>query len=318
MKKTLLLSFALITAFQLVVAQTTELLVKSSDKGLYLDHKVTPKENFYSVARLYNAHPKEIAAFNGLDMSKGLSLGQTIRIPLTSANFSQSVNEGIPVYYKVGEKEGLMKVSNANNKVSLESLRRWNNLSGDDVNFGSLLIVGFLTKPMTATEPVTKNEPAVNNTPVKNEPAEQKKEEKPVKTEPVVEKQKQEDTPPPPPPTTAPPKVEMRSAAGYFETSFRQQVKTKPLSKTETVTAGIFKTSSGWDDLKYYLLMDGVEPGTIVRIVNPDNKKTVFAKVLGEMSSLRQQGGPDIRISNAAAAALIVKEQDKFIVKVSY
>jgi LysM repeat protein len=128
MRKHLLFSFVFITLTQFSFAQTSELIVKSGDKGLYLDHKVTAKENFYSVGRLYNAPPKEIAAFNGLDMEKGLSLGQTIRIPL-AANFSQTVNKGTPVYYRVGQNESLMKVSNANNKVSLENLRRWNNLA---------------------------------------------------------------------------------------------------------------------------------------------------------------------------------------------
>ena len=59
-------------------------------------------------------------------------------------------------------------------------------------------------------------------------------------------------------------------------------------------------------------------PGTIVRVINPSNNKTVYAKVLGEMSGIRQNEGLNIRISNAAAAALEVTEQDKFIVKVNY
>ena len=64
--------------------------------------------------------------------------------------------------------------------------------------------------------------------------------------------------------------------------------------------------------------MDNVEPGTIVRITNPDNNKAIFAKVLGEMSGLRQNQGLEVRISNAAASALNVSDTDKFIVKVSY
>ena len=105
---------------------------------------------------------------------------------------------------------------------------------------------------------------------------------------------------------------------GYFKSSFDQQVKTTPAVKNETVTSGIFKTISGWQDSKYYLLMDGVQPGAIVRIINPDNNKMVYAKVLGEMSGIRQNEGLNIRISNAAASALQIQEPDKFIVKVNY
>ena len=64
--------------------------------------------------------------------------------------------------------------------------------------------------------------------------------------------------------------------------------------------------------------MDNIEPGTIIRVINPDNNKAIFAKVLGEMSGIRQNQGLEVRISNAAASALNVTETDKFIVKVNY
>ncbi len=88
--------------------------------------------------------------------------------------------------------------------------------------------------------------------------------------------------------------------------------------KEETATAGIFKTASGWQDAKYYALMDGVEPGTIVRVVNPSNSKAVYAKVLGAMSGISQNKGLDVRISNAAANVLNISDTEKFIVKVNY
>ena len=40
-------------------------------------------------------------------MSKGLSIGQVIRIPLTDSNFSQDTDAGVPVYIKAGDKEKL-------------------------------------------------------------------------------------------------------------------------------------------------------------------------------------------------------------------
>ena len=123
-------------------------------------------------------------------------------------------------------------------------------------------------------------------------------------------------------PIVAVPKVEEKPVAtydqGYFKLSFDQQVKGTPVSKNETVTSGIFKTASGWQDAKYYLLIDKVSPGTIVKVINPSNNKVVYAKVLGEMSGIRQNDGLNIRISNAAASMLEITESDKFIVKVNY
>lgn len=307
-----------------------ELIIKSSEKGFYLEHKVTPKENFYSIARLYNVAPKGVAAYNGLDMAKGLNIGQVIHIPLTSVNFSQTVNEGTPVYYKVGEKESLTKVSNANNKVSPDNLRRWNNLSNDNVNAGSKLIVGYIT--LTSQTPVVKQEtPAVEDKKdvavVNKETQTEKKEDSvinlppgPMKKDPTAEKPETNDN------RLASPKSNLttvvmddpKSNPGYFKSFFEQQVKVSPISKNQTVTSGIFKTASGWQDYKYYLLIDGVQPGTIIKVINPTNNKAVYAKVLGEMSGIKQNAGYDIRISNAAATALEISDTDKFIVKVNY
>src|SRR5687768_7695760 len=102
MKKSLFILLFICTSL-LGIGQ--DLMVHSGDKGLYLLHQVAAKENFYSIGRLYNVAPKDIAAYNLVDMNNGLSVGQSLMIPLTENNFSQSVNKGTPVYYTVSEKE---------------------------------------------------------------------------------------------------------------------------------------------------------------------------------------------------------------------
>ncbi|MDB5251108.1 MAG: hypothetical protein JWP27_277, partial [Flaviaesturariibacter sp.] len=103
----------------------------------------------------------------------------------------------------------------------------------------------------------------------------------------------------------------------YFRTQFEQQ-SNRSTGRDMTAAAGIFKTASGWQDTKYYVLVDGVDPGTIVRVVNPTNNKAIYAKVLGGMAGIRQNQGFDVRISNAAASVLEVKDTEKFVVKVNY
>src|SRR5678816_1276097 len=99
MKNIILLS-VIILAVTILQAQTNEtLVIKSSSKGLYVDHKVTPKENFYTMGRAFNVHPKHIASFIGLDMSKGLSLGQTVKIPLSDSKIKKKTDKGVPIYY---------------------------------------------------------------------------------------------------------------------------------------------------------------------------------------------------------------------------
>lgn len=312
-------SFLALTLFSIsVIAQRADLVVKNGDKGLYLEHKVAAKESFFSVGRLYNVHPKHIASYNKLDMAKGLLIDQKLRIPLTDTNFTQKDNSGTPVYYKTGSNISLEDISKENNNVTVANLKGWNNLSADNAKKDTKLIIGFL---------LSKEMPSITIKPKTSEPV-VRKEEKPVVTEPKVEEKPAEKTEAKPieKPVV---KVEEKRVVkteektvtggqGFFKSHFDQQVKKSPVTKDETVTAGIFKTTSGWQDEKYYILIDAVSPGTIVRIVNPANSKAVYAKVLGEMSGIRQNEGYNIRISNAAANVLQITEQDKFIVKVNY
>jgi hypothetical protein len=339
MKKTASLIILLASFHLFCFAQTGGLWIKNSDKGLFLEHSVAPKEGLFSIGRLYNVHPRYIATYNNMDMAKGLSIGQLIRIPLTDTNFNQNTGNGVPVYYKAGEKDGLSRISTIN-KVSPENLRSWNHLSNNNVVSGTKLIVGFLiskdmkTPPVMIVEkketpekrpveekkietPVTVKEQKKNETqPGAAEKKEDKKEDKlaEVKKEEVkpVETKKTEITP-----EYAAAKSET-GGQGFFKWHFEQQTKQQTASKEETVTSGIFKTISGWSDGKYYLLIDGVQPGTIIKISNPVNNKSVFAKVLGQMEGINLNKGLNIRISNSAASTLGITELDKFIVKVNY
>src|SRR6185312_9907674 len=73
-------------------AQKNALIIEGTSPDLYLIHKVIPKENFYSIGRLYNVSPKDIAAYNNLQFEKGLSVGETLKIPLSANNFLQSTS----------------------------------------------------------------------------------------------------------------------------------------------------------------------------------------------------------------------------------
>ncbi len=311
MKKSIFLAFLICCQF-LLFAQD-DLVVHQHAKGLYLPHKVVAKENFFSIGRLYNINPKEIATFNGIDMSNGLNIGQVLMIPLNAVNFNQKSNKGRAIYYVVGQKEGLYRVSLKNNNVLMADLRKWNKLTSDNISAGQKLVVGYLDSPEAANV-VAYNENSGNEN---NEVADEVVPE-PVR-EPVPKKQPEEKKVEPPQPQPVNNQVVPSNGnGGYFKPHFDQQVKSNPVKKDETASAGIFKTASGWQDAKYYALIDGVDPGTIIRVVNPTNSQVVYAKVLGPMSGIRQNQGYDVRISNAAAAALGVTDTDKFIVKVVY
>ncbi|RYY85919.1 MAG: LysM peptidoglycan-binding domain-containing protein [Chitinophagaceae bacterium] len=307
-----------------------ELKVQSNEKGMFVTHTVAPKENFYSVGRMFSIPPKEIAAFNNLDMTHGLTIGQTVQIPLTPTNFSQASNaQGRPVYYVVGEKEGLYRVSLKNGKVLMADLRKWNNLKSDAITTGQKLIVGYLSATQTISNagggaaPVT---PVVTTPPVATPPAHTNTPDSTSVKPPVTTERPPADSAgarpvqvvPTPAPASQPPRTATKDGqGGAFRAQYEQQAKAGT-TRDASVISGIFKTASGWQDMKYYLLVDGAEPGTLVKVTNPANNKVIYAKVLGGMSGIRQNQGFDIRISNAAASVLEIGDTEKFTVRIQY
>src|SRR4028118_2295172 len=68
-----------------LLAQQADLVIQGISPDLHLQHTVAPKETWYSVGRMYNVSPKEIAPFNSLTLENPLNIGQRLKIPLTSS-----------------------------------------------------------------------------------------------------------------------------------------------------------------------------------------------------------------------------------------
>ncbi|MFT3946591.1 MAG: LysM peptidoglycan-binding domain-containing protein [Agriterribacter sp.] len=322
MKKLLFTIFSFVITVTLA-AQSPDLVIQSEAGKLYLNHTVKAKENLYSIGRLYNISPKEIVPLNGLTLTSGLEVGQSLKIPLSAGNFAQQGTAGadeafIPLYHTVEEKEGLFRIGQNFNKVSVNDLKKWNSLSTESLEKGQQLVVGFLKvkKSQSALavnglkkigDPVKAAPPVVSNTSVSGNT-----------TTPATVATSAT-------PNTITPQNTISSSAqttdgnGFFKELYRQQSSTNDGFRSTIGSGAIFKSTSGWQDAKYYVLMNNITPGTIVRITNPQNSRTIFAKVLGELPPGKENEGLLIRVSNAGAAELKVNEKEvKFSAEVSY
>ena len=100
---------------------------------------------------------------------------------------------------------------------------------------------------------------------------------------------------------------------GYYATMFSNQSKSTTIQTLEG-TASVFKSLSGWDDGKFYILTNQMPIGTIVRITTPE-LKSICAKVI---NSLPDVGGAiQYRLSDAAASILGISNKI-FKVSVTY
>lgn len=290
--RTLLLSL-LILLVQAVSGQ--ELHTEGAAPDLFVTHKVTAKETWYSLGKTFSLTPNEIASYNKQSIDKPLEIGSTLKIPLTKSNFSQedpsgSVDDLVPVYHVVQEKEWMYRISVNHNKVPIEKIERWNNITRDQAKSGTKLIVGFLTP--------SKGAPTTAST-----------------TPPPVKPVPQQTASAPPATTTntggGTSTAASKESGGYFKTQYDENGKNQP------GVSGIFKSTSGWNDGKYYALMNNVTVGTIVKVNYPSTNKFIFAKVLGELPDMRESAGLSLRISDAAAKELGAVS-NKFSVQVMY
>lgn len=334
---------ALLLLFSASLFAQDKLQIQGAGAALYLSHTVKPGENWYSVGRIYNISPKEIAPFNKTTMDKPLAIGQALHIPLTEINFSQNGSKAsdevfVPLYHKVADKEWMYRISTQHNKVPVENLEKWNNIKNDQLRSGMLVIVGYLkVKPGqsalaakgTTKIPVVTGTPEIakktdNPAPVKEEPVKPivtevaKKEVVPppaketgVKEEPKTQEPKPNETKPVEPG----PVTNTGTTANHKGGSFRKQFGEG--GNTISGNAGIFRSTSGWNDGKYYALMNNVPVGTIVRVNFSSTNKTIYAKVLGQLPEMKESTGLTLRISDAAASELGV-ENTKFFVEVRY
>ena len=281
-----------------------------------ISHTVAPKETLYSLGRQYNIHPKELAAYNNISIETGLNIGQVIKIPangkLAPVKNTPEVKSAplktkpavvetgsVPQYHKVEKKETLYGISKKYANVTVDQLKEWNHLTGDGVSEGTNLIVGYQKGKKSAVisevvvtdvQPAKKVVPEPQSTVViKEKPAEVIK--------PVVTK------PSEPVKETITKTNGKNSGGGYFKPTYMEQSLKKSIVE-ESGTAAIFKSTSGWQDGKYYCLHNTATAGSIIKITNKANQRSVYAKVLDVIPDLKQNTGILIRLSNAAADEL--------------
>ena len=389
-------------------SQSNELIIQGQTGKLYLTHTVHPKDNWYSIGRLYNISPKVIAPFNNLTLDKSLSIGEQVEIPLTAVNFSQdgqklAAESLVPVYHIIQEKEWMYRISVNHNKVPIANLEKWNHINGDQIKAGMRMIVGYLkvktalsalasgdggasvaavtpvpaaggvagtgtsdgssgtkaivkTEKPAAKEATTQTNSSIvtqNNTPVSSKAPVPANSTVPASVTPVVgsaagspgsipagsqaatqvasQTGSQATAPgssqaasvgssPVSSPASAPvavskPVTEHHAAlnfsGGYFKSDFSDG------GKSASGVAGTFKSTSGWQDGKYYALMNNAPVGTIVKVTLSSTNKSVYAKILGQLPDMKESAGLTIRISNAAASELGGGD-GKMSVEVSY
>lgn len=302
-----------------------DLWVVAGADGWSLQHPVQKSETLFSISRKYHVPPAILAEANGLTYKDGLKEGSTINVPLGAYNM-QSVrpangSETRPLYYKVRPEDNLYRISRQAN-VSQRTLLDWNGLPENKVRTGQALLVGwvlydatpFVAVPGVApplagrTDPRT---PTVNPTKPASAPRPAANVPKVTYDTPkyIMSAATRPDTTPVRADTATAP---VRPATGTLEAEYLLETDEGRNVTTERGAAAFYALTSGTKGAAAYAFHNSAARGAVIRVKNINNGRYVFVKVLGPLPETKQYHGAIIGLSNAAKAALGVRDEKAF------
>lgn len=304
------------------------ILITGSLLAQNLTHKVVKGETLSAIATKYGTTVGDIMRYNGMNASSQLSIGQMVKIPPAATKAKAATTDTKPAAaansnareHVVQKSETLYAISKKYG-VTIPQLQKWNGLTAAGIQVGQKLIVSDPSASVARNQSPKTEVTAKNPEPTPSDPTA-----KTQQTEAATSPQKSIKTTsievvPATTVTTDPAensneKISLSDipAEGFFKNDF---LRTANSASTQTVkgTGMVFKTTSGWNDRKYYILMNQAPVGSIVKI--SANNKTVYAKVLWKLEEMKLNEGLSFRLSDAAANALGIND-NKFNLTVEF
>ena len=340
------------TTYYLLIVLISLNVTSARAQLAYSMHTLVAGESLSNLAKSHHTTVGDIMRLNGMNAQSQLHIGDKIKIPASTTVIQTKpvVAASTPApavavstiakTHVVATGETLYRISQTY-KIPVERLMALNNLQDGNVKLGQTLVVSEGTIPQSPAKTRTEQSaPVISEPQRQNEQAEtiqaQQEVKQPVSTNTNVTtplpSQKPDANPPVttgPPSTTTTPEIDIDNSnsqqttyssltdipkEGFFTSLYGKEVRNRS-EKTKNGAAMTFKSASGWADKKYYILMNDVPSGSIVKIKNGNNE--LYAKVLWNLGDMKENDGLDFRISTAAAAALGISDQ-KFPLTIVY
>ena len=272
----------------------SKLLVLGKCPECYVQYRLKPGETLESISALAGMPLAQLKLYNKISSTDLTATPSSIRIPLSASNLITSKTP-LPVFHVVEKGDNLYRLNLQYFTPGIPRIKEWNQLKSETLKDGDMVVVGYLggNEPLVNTNSAAALPTMVASTQVAAAPAL-------VEAAPVKQ-------------VVAIPQVS--AAEGYYAAQFSAALPTQQLLEISG-TGGLFKSITGWGDKRYYVLMNEVVPGSIVRIT-VDQVKYICARVLGPIPDNKPNKGLLVRLSNAAAAALGVSEM-MFTATVNY
>ncbi len=262
-----------------------KLLVLGKCPECYVQYRLKTGETLESISALAGMPNNQLKAYNKISSADSTATPSSIRIPLSASNLITN-KTSLPVFHVVEKGDNLYRLNLQYFSPGIPRIKEWNQLKSETLKDGDMVVVGYLggNEPLANTNSAVVLPSMAASTPVAAAPAA-------VEVAPVKQ-------------VVAIPQV--TAAEGYYAAQFSAALPAQQLLEISG-TGGLFKSITGWNDNRYYVLINDVEPGSIVRIT-VNQVKFICARVLGPIPDNKPNKGLLVRLSNAAATALGISE----------
>lgn len=284
-------------------------------------HVVKRGESLYSLSKQYGVSVSQLMQANHLSGSMGVKIGQHIAIPSKGGNSAKTLPinnvKTVPAkLHTVAKGETIYAICKKYGVTKVE-LQQWNSLSDLNLKMGQRLIVSKVNS-MALYKPISV--PSTPDTPYREEdirPRAGLNEVVPANA--VVPEEK---TTPKPATALEPAKPELpmqglrtssSNSADYPVIFSQYSSHGYKIKKNKGAANYLDETTSGNQNLAFY---SDAETGSVIRVTNLMNHKTVFVKVIGKVPPMDASSEVTVKLSSKAAKDLGAIDS-KFLVEVA-
>ncbi|MBC5992387.1 septal ring lytic transglycosylase RlpA family protein [Pontibacter cellulosilyticus] len=294
--------------------------VERKNGKLFVQHKVEPKETLYALSRKYSVPIAQIVEANP-SVQSAIKIGEIVLIPRkystastavvastakttpaapAASNRTYTVNNSGNKLHTVEPKQTLYSISRQHN-VTVEDIKRWNNLKDNSISVGTELIVGKGIATPTK-KPVYTPEPDDEMT----------------KTKPAETAAASTTSTTPAATTTATPASTPAAPAAANERVEEAETENTASGVKKMIESGMAEMIDPKADTNKYLALHKTAPvGTIMQVKNAMNGQVVYVRVIGKLPETGANDKVIVRLSKKAYQKLGAVDQ-KFRVEVSY
>lgn len=248
--------------------------VKMLDGKYFIQHKVEKGEALYRLSKRYNVPVQKIEEAND-GLKEGLKNGFVILVPTTKPeqNNKSKNTAKKPVYHNVEHGETLYQISQKFS-VSVDEIKKWNSLNDNSISPGQDLIIAFKDENINSLK------------------------------------------------TSNPATIGVKPEDGYVDGKYKNEFKDfhekleerRKEGKTEWIEVRE-KGIAGWIDDgsvisdKSLALHRTAPPGTIIRLTNLMNNRSILIKVIGQLPKGTDSENVTVKITKTAADKLGVLDK---------